>query len=101
MSETRQAGVPPATWPGGIAAITLFVEDLAEEKRFYEDVFGLPVFFEDDNSAVFKFGETLVNLLETREAPSLVAPAEVAPPTAVSDCSSRSRSTTSTRCPKR
>jgi len=48
-----------------------------------------------------EFGETLVNLLETREAPSLVAPAEVAPPTAVSDCSSRSRSTTSTRCPKR
>ena len=80
MSETRQAGVPPATWPGGIAAITLFVEDLAEAKRFYADVFGLPVAFEDDNSAVFEFGETLVNLLETREAPSLVAPAEVAPP---------------------
>ena len=80
MSETRQSGVPPATWPGGIAAITLFVEDLAEAKRFYEDVFGLPVFFEDDNSAVFEFGETLVNLLETREALSLVAPAEVAPP---------------------
>jgi catechol 2,3-dioxygenase-like lactoylglutathione lyase family enzyme len=58
----------------------LFVEDLAEAKRFYEDVFGLPVFFEDDNSAVFEFGETLVNLLETREAPSLVAPAEVAAP---------------------
>jgi predicted enzyme related to lactoylglutathione lyase len=80
MSEARQVDVPPATWPGGIAAITLFVEDLAEAKRFYEDVFGLPVFFEDDNSAVFKFGETLVNLLETREAPALVAPAEVAPP---------------------
>jgi len=80
MSETRQAGVPPATWPGGIAAITLFVEDLAEAKRFYEDVFGLPVFFEDDNSAVFKFGSTLINLLMVEEAPELVAPARVAAP---------------------
>jgi hypothetical protein len=38
------------------------------------------VFFEDDNSAVFKFGETLINLLEAGEAPSLVAPATVATP---------------------
>jgi catechol 2,3-dioxygenase-like lactoylglutathione lyase family enzyme len=67
-----------ATWPGAIAAITLFVEDLKEAKRFYGDTFGLPVIFEDDNSAVFKFGETLVNLLKTSEAPSLVAPARVA-----------------------
>jgi catechol 2,3-dioxygenase-like lactoylglutathione lyase family enzyme len=79
MSQAQKADVSPATWPGGIAAITLFVEDLAEAKRFYADVFGLPVAFEDDNSAVFKFGETLVNPLEAREAPSLVAPAPVAP----------------------
>jgi catechol 2,3-dioxygenase-like lactoylglutathione lyase family enzyme len=69
-------------WPGGIAAITLFVEDLAAAKRFYGDVFELPVFFEDENSAVFKFGDTLVNLLEAREAPGLVAPATVAAPDA-------------------
>ena len=61
-------------WPGGIAAITLFVEDLESAKRFYEDVFQLPVDFEDDNSAVFKFGETLVNLLRVSEAPGLIAP---------------------------
>ncbi len=52
-----------ASWPGSIGAITLFVEDLELAKRFYQDVFGLPVTFEDDVSAVFKFGETLVNLL--------------------------------------
>ena len=69
-------------WPGGIAAITLFVEDLATARRFYEDVFGLPVFHEDEDSAVFKFGDTLVNLLEAGEAPSLVEPATVAPPEA-------------------
>jgi catechol 2,3-dioxygenase-like lactoylglutathione lyase family enzyme len=66
-------------WPGGIGAITLFVDDLEEAKRFYERVFGLPVVYEDENSAVFKFDETLVNLLRTSEAPSLIAPASVAP----------------------
>jgi lactoylglutathione lyase len=67
-----------AVWPGGIAAITLFVEDLPAAKRFYSDVFRLPVHFEDDNSTVFKFGDTLVNLLRTSEAGELVAPAPVA-----------------------
>ena len=42
----------------------MFVEDLAAAKRFYSDVFQLPLHFEDDNSAVFKFGDTLVNLLD-------------------------------------
>jgi catechol 2,3-dioxygenase-like lactoylglutathione lyase family enzyme len=70
----------PAPWPGGIAAVTLFVEDLETAKRFYAEVFRLPVHFEDDNSAVFRFGETLVNLLAVTEAPSLVAPASVAAP---------------------
>jgi catechol 2,3-dioxygenase-like lactoylglutathione lyase family enzyme len=67
------------TWPGGIAAITLFVEDLEAAKRFYLDVFQLPVHYEDDDSAVFRFGETLINLLRATEAPGLVAPARVAP----------------------
>jgi predicted enzyme related to lactoylglutathione lyase len=80
MSETAQTDERTGTsWPGGIAAITLFVENLAEAKRFYGEVFRLPVFFEDDNSAVFKFGETLVNLLAASEVPGLVAPAAVAP----------------------
>jgi catechol 2,3-dioxygenase-like lactoylglutathione lyase family enzyme len=78
VTQAQQTDVTPATWPGGIVAITLFVEDLAAAKRFYGDVFGLPVVFEDGNSAVFKFGTTLVNLLEAGEAPSLVAPAQVA-----------------------
>jgi catechol 2,3-dioxygenase-like lactoylglutathione lyase family enzyme len=69
-------------WPGGIAAITLFVEDLEAARRFYQEVFELPVFYENGNSAVFKFGETLINLLRTSEAPGLVAPAPVAPPEA-------------------
>lgn len=80
-SAQRDENTQPA-WPGGIAAITLFVEHLAAAKRFYTDVFQLPVFFEDDNSTVFKFGDTLVNLLEASEASALVAPATVATPNA-------------------
>jgi catechol 2,3-dioxygenase-like lactoylglutathione lyase family enzyme len=83
MSESTQRDENTrAAWPGGIAAITLFVEDLAAAKRFYSDVFQLPVHYEDDNSAVFKFGDTLVNLLKASEAPALVAPATVATPDA-------------------
>ena len=83
MSESTQRDEnTQAAWPGGIAAITLFVEDLAAAKRFYSDVFQLSVFFEDDNSTVFKFGDTLVNLLKASEAPALVAPATVATPDA-------------------
>jgi catechol 2,3-dioxygenase-like lactoylglutathione lyase family enzyme len=63
---------------GPIAAITLFVEDLAVTKKFYEDVFELPVHFEDPVSAVFKFGDTLINLLQVTAAPELIGPAIVA-----------------------
>ena len=70
------------SWPKGISAITLFVEDLAAAKQFYQDVFALPVVFEDADSAVFKFGDTLVNLLKVTEAPSLIDPATVATPEA-------------------
>ena len=45
-----------AEWPGKISAITLFVEDLAAAKQFYQEVFGLPVDYEDEASAVFASG---------------------------------------------
>ncbi len=64
--------------PKHIGAITLFVEDLPAAKRFYQDVFGLPVHYEDQNSAVFQFGDTLINLLDAVEAPGLISPATVA-----------------------
>jgi len=65
-------------WPSGISAITLFVEDLATTRRFYQEVFGLPIVFEDDDSAVFRFGTTLVNLLKATAARELIEPAAVA-----------------------
>jgi lactoylglutathione lyase len=68
-----------SSWPRRIGAITLFVEDLAATKQFYCDVFGLAVTFEDDDSAVFDFGNTLVNLLKATAAHELIEPASVAP----------------------
>ncbi len=41
-------------WPGGIAAITLFAEDLGGPGRFCQEVFGLEVVFEDAQSAVLQ-----------------------------------------------
>jgi catechol 2,3-dioxygenase-like lactoylglutathione lyase family enzyme len=78
MGLTQREGTEQGAWPGAIAHITLFVEDLETAKRFYQEVFGLPVAFEDDDSAGFKFGETHVNLLKVSEAPGLVEPATVA-----------------------
>lgn len=70
------------TWPGGIAALTLFVEDLAACRTFYQEVFGQAAVFEDPHSAVFRFGETLVNLLQVDNAAELVEPATAASPEA-------------------
>jgi catechol 2,3-dioxygenase-like lactoylglutathione lyase family enzyme len=69
-------------WPTGISAITLFVEDLPACKAFYERAFGLPAVFEDDDSAGFRFGSTIVNLLRVEAAPELIEPARVASPDA-------------------
>ncbi len=80
MEMTQASGAEPGPWPRGIGAITLFVEDLAAAKRFYREVFGLPLKFEDDDSAVFDFGNTLINLLKTTAARELIEPAVVAGP---------------------
>jgi lactoylglutathione lyase len=76
------AGSDGGEWPGGIGAITLFFEDLDAARAFYTEVFRLPVVYEDADSTVFRLGETLLNLLNAREAPALVEPAAVAAPDA-------------------
>lgn len=78
MDNAMATGTQVTAWPKGISAITLFVEDMESTKEFYQMVFGLPVFFEDDASTVFKFGDTLMNLLKTTAAPELIEPATVA-----------------------
>ncbi len=78
MEQNPAEAAQVSTWPKSIFAITLFVEDLKAAKKFYQEVFGLPVVFEDANSAVFKIGDTLINLLAITQADNLIQPAKVA-----------------------
>ena len=64
-------------WPTGVAAVTLFVEDVTVSREFYERAVGLPLLYADDVSAVYAFGGTLVNLLARSEAAELIDPAPV------------------------
>jgi catechol 2,3-dioxygenase-like lactoylglutathione lyase family enzyme len=64
----------------GLAVVTLFTEDLPATRAFYAEVLGLPLDFEDANSAVLRAGSTLVNLLRVEEADGLVTPAPVGGP---------------------
>lgn len=72
-------GSDSKSWAGGISAITLFVDDLAATSQLYQDVFDLPIHYQDDESVVFRFGGTLVNLLVSAAAGELIEPGLVAP----------------------
>ena len=78
MGETTEKDKGISSWARSIYAITLFVENLEATKQFYREVFDLPVVYEDNNSAVFKFGDTLINLLKIAAADELIRPATVA-----------------------
>jgi catechol 2,3-dioxygenase-like lactoylglutathione lyase family enzyme len=67
------------SWAGSVHAITLFVDDVDRARTYYRNVFGLPVVFEDSDSAVFDFGGTSVNLLAAAAAEELIEPRAVAP----------------------
>mgnify|MGYP000858874205 FL=1 len=70
------------TWPGPISAITIFVDDLSAALEFYDRAFGLPRHWEDESSAVYNFGNTLINVLVSSQAPELIGPRPVAPESA-------------------
>lgn len=74
----EEKSLAKTSWVDGIAAITVFTEQLAETVAFYQSVFDLPVVYADDVSSVFKFGDTLINLLQITQADELVTPAKVA-----------------------
>ena len=58
----------------GVETITIFADDLAATRRFYEEVFGLSAIYQDDVSAAYRFGGLLLNVLQVSEAPELVTP---------------------------
>lgn len=69
-----------------ISAISLFVDDLAESRRFYLQVFGAPIVFEDAVSVALRFGSLVVNLLVVGSAGALVEPGKAAPASAGVRC---------------
>lgn len=66
--------------PGAVSAATLVVQDVARAQEFYARAFGLSPVFTDADSAVFRLGGLLVNLLAATAAVELVGPATVGPP---------------------
>ena len=60
-----------------LGAVTLFVEDPQRSKSFYQDVFGVPLIYEDDDAVTFKFESMIVNLLKLAAANDLIAPGVV------------------------
>jgi lactoylglutathione lyase len=62
----------------GIGVIEPFYEDLAAGKAFYQDVFGLTVMGEDETSAVFEMGQTVIILNALQSAEELVGPRPIA-----------------------
>ncbi|MER5641761.1 VOC family protein [Kitasatospora sp. NPDC002227] len=66
------------SWAGGIAATTIFVRDLTAAKEFYRTVFECSPIFEDEASAAFRFGSSIVNLLHEPAVPELIEPAVAA-----------------------
>jgi lactoylglutathione lyase len=51
-----------SSWDKEIGAMTLIVGDLDRSKKFYQEVFGLPVRHEDENSVMFRFTNMYVFL---------------------------------------
>jgi lactoylglutathione lyase len=66
-----------ADWEKKITEITLFVEDLDRSKAFYQETFKLAIIYEDENCAVFDYGNTSINLLNQSNARELIEPAQV------------------------
>jgi catechol 2,3-dioxygenase-like lactoylglutathione lyase family enzyme len=61
-----------------VEVITIFVEDLAGTRAFYENVFGLEVVYADEASAVVRLDNMMINILRVDSADTLVEPRAVA-----------------------
>jgi catechol 2,3-dioxygenase-like lactoylglutathione lyase family enzyme len=80
MEQTAPATVKTDPWAKDFFAITLFVDDLTESKRFYLEVFEMPVANEDATSCAFRFPGVIINLVNQASASELIEPAPVGGP---------------------
>ena len=60
--------------------MTLIVTELETTKAFYAAAFDAPIVFENEDSVVFGFGPTMVNLLLRSSADELLEPSAVGAP---------------------
>ena len=51
-----------AEWKKQIGAVNLIVGDLGRSKAFYQEVFGLPLLHEDEDTAMFRLADTYLFL---------------------------------------
>jgi catechol 2,3-dioxygenase-like lactoylglutathione lyase family enzyme len=65
-----------------VAAVTLFVEDLAAARAFYGGALELAELFSDEDSVAFGLANLVVNCLQVQAADELVTPARVGGPDA-------------------
>jgi catechol 2,3-dioxygenase-like lactoylglutathione lyase family enzyme len=63
-----------------VDVINLFAADLATTNRFYQQVLGLPLAFEDETTAVYKLENVMICLTAAPKAAELIAPTAVASP---------------------
>jgi lactoylglutathione lyase len=61
----------------GLFAVTLFTHDIAASMAFYGGALGLTMVYTDDDSAVYRCGGTLINLLSDSQAGELLDPASL------------------------
>ena len=64
-------------WTPAVGAMTLIVSDLEASKAFYSAALPAPLVFENEDSVVFKFGPTLINLLVRSSADELLSPSPI------------------------
>ncbi len=68
-------------WAKRFFAVTIAVDDLADTRRWYSDVFGMPIVDESETSCTFRFPEgVFVNLNTLAGVAELIEPAHAGPP---------------------
>jgi uncharacterized glyoxalase superfamily protein PhnB len=80
MEQTAPASTESEPWAKDFFALTLFVDDLAQARRFYLDVFEMPIANEDATSCAFRFPGVVINLVKRDSASELIEPAQVGGP---------------------
>ena len=63
-----------------VNVINLFAEDFIGTKSFYQEVFGLPLIFEDEDSALFQFENVMVMVRDVSAASEFIPSAAVGSP---------------------